>query len=109
MAFGFVLICSLMASKISNDPKVPSSKSIISGTITDKLTGEPLAGVEVKLMDTDVKIYTDFDGKFEMKNIVPGAQAIMVSYISYQDIIENVHTEAGNTSNVTIKLKTVDK
>ena len=106
---GFALLGNLTASKIHEDPKAPSSKSIITGTITDKLTGEPLAGVEIKLLDTDIKIYTDFDGKFEMKDIVPGAQAIMVSYISYQDIIENVHTEAGNTSDLTIKLKSVDK
>ncbi len=86
-----------------------AAKSIISGTITDKITGEPLAGVEVKLLDSEVKIYTDFDGKFEMKDITPGAQAISISYISYQDIIENVHTEAGNNSNVSIKLKSVDK
>jgi hypothetical protein len=104
----FMLVFNLAASNETGKEK-SSAKSVISGTITDKLTGEPLAGVEVKLMDSDVKVYTDFDGKFEMKNVTPGAQAIVVSYISYQDIIENVLAETGNTATVTIRLKSVEK
>ena len=104
----FAFIFTISASNETGKEKA-AAKSVISGTITDKLTGEPLAGVEVKLMDSDLKIYTDFDGKFEMKDVIPGAQAIVVSYISYQDIIENVHTEAGNTATINIKLKAVEK
>jgi hypothetical protein len=109
LVLGFVAVCAINASDLSEKTKVSASKSIISGTVTDKLTGEALAGVEVRLMDSAIKIYTDFDGKFEIKDVQPGAYAIEVRYISYQDIIENIHTEAGSTANVTIKLKSVEQ
>jgi hypothetical protein len=104
-----LVIISAHASDIVEKSKISLTTSIISGTITDKLTGEPLAGVEVKLMDTDIKIYTDFNGTFEIKNVKPGAHAIRVNYISYQDVVENVLTEPGNTTLVKLKLKSVEK
>jgi len=86
-----------------------SRSSVISGRVIDKLTGEALAGVEIKLMDTDLKIYTDFDGNFEIRNINPGAHALLVDYISYQNLVENVHAEKNNTTEVLLKLKSVEK
>ena len=81
----------------------------ISGTILDKLTGEALAGVEVKLLGTEVKVYSDLDGKFEIKNINSGAHAIQVDFISYENVVENVFVNKDNTTNVTLKLKNVVK
>lgn len=109
MVLGFAAICGLIASDFTGEPKNASSNCIINGVITDKLTGEALTGVEVKLMDTDIKIYTDFEGKFQIKDVPPGAHAISVDYISYQDIVENLHTESGSITNVTIKLKSVQQ
>jgi len=86
-----------------------SRSSVISGRVIDKLTGEALAGVEIKLMDTDLKIYTDFDGNFEIRNINPGAHALLVDYISYKNLVENVHAEKNNTTEVLLKLKSVEK
>lgn len=104
-----LVIISAHASDLVEKSKINSTTSVISGTITDKLTGEPLAGVEVKLLDTDVKMYTDFNGTFEIKDVKPGAHAIMVNYISYQDIVENVQTIPGNKTVVYLKLKSVEK
>ena len=104
-----ILAFNSYASDLKVKSKVVVTNSSISGTISDKLTGEPLAGVEVKLMDSEVKIYTDFDGKFELKDVKPGAHAILVNYISYQDIVEDIHTESGSTTNVMVKLKSVEK
>lgn len=81
----------------------------ITGAIVDKITGEALAGVEVKLIGTDIKIYSDLDGKFEIEDVKAGAQAIQVEYISYQNIVENVFVSANETTDVTLKLKSVIK
>ena len=105
------ILAALMVFNIyaSDSKNVSSNSSVISGRVIDKLTGEALAGVEVKLMDTDVKTYTDFDGNFEIKNINPGAHALMVDYISYQNLVENVLAEKSNTTNLVLKLKSVEK
>jgi hypothetical protein len=109
LAFLFLTVCAVNASNEPGKPKVDASKSMISGTVTDNITGEPLAGVEVKLMDSDVKLYTDLDGKFEIKDMQPGTHYVIINFISYQDLIENVQTEKGNVTDVTIKLKSIEK
>jgi hypothetical protein len=97
-----------------NSVAVPASVSaaavttVVSGKITDKLSGEALAGVEVQLLDTNLKAYTDFDGNFEFKNVTPGAHAVKVGLISYQELVKNVYA-ANNSKPVQIKLESVKK
>lgn len=57
---------------------------VLSGTVADQNSGESLVGVEVKLEGTDLKTYTDFDGKFTFKNVKPGEYKLVTNYISYQ-------------------------
>lgn len=64
---------------------------ILSGKITDKASGEELAGVAVKLDGTNHVVFTDFEGNFSFKHINPGNYKIVVEYISYQKIeAENI-------------------
>ncbi len=80
----------------------------IEGVIVDKLNNEPLAGVEVTLLDCNIKVYTNLDGKFEFENIVPGAHAIKVEYISYQSKIENIYlNDSKSNSPWLIKLNNI--
>lgn len=65
-----------------------SSVMVISGTITDSLTGEPLAGVEVQIEGAGVKCYTNFDGNFTFKDLTPGEYKLVTSYISYDKATE---------------------
>ncbi len=44
----------------------------LSGTVFDFQSGEALTGVEVSIEGTDIKVYTDFDGNFEIDNVKPG-------------------------------------
>jgi uncharacterized surface anchored protein len=57
---------------------------VLSGSVADQNSGESLVGVEVKLEGTDLKTYTDFDGKFSIKNVKPGEYKLVTNYISYQ-------------------------
>ena len=93
----------------TENSKTKTTTSAITGTIVDKLTGEPLSGVEVILMDTELKAYTDLDGNFKLQNVFPGAHAIKIDYISYQGAVENIKVEAGNTEKIEVKLKNVEK
>jgi hypothetical protein len=79
----------------------------LSGKVVDKITGEALAGVEIKLMGTEIKTYTDFEGNFELKNLSTGAHALKVDYISYQNVVENVFVKDENSTSITLKLKNV--
>lgn len=59
----------------------------ISGTITDLNTGEAIPGAQVIIRGTQLKVYTDFDGNFNIENVVSGTYNLEVSYISYDDVL----------------------
>ena len=77
----------------------------LSGTVIDFQSGEVLTGVEVIIEGTDIKVYTDFDGNFEIDNVKPGNYNIIASYISYdKSLIENFKADMDNNE-VDIKLQ----
>lgn len=51
----------------------------------DNETGEALTGVAIRFEGSEETVYTDFDGNFEIKNVVPGKYNVLSSYISYED------------------------
>lgn len=54
----------------------------ISGTITDKATGEPLPGVSVRVKDTQTGTVTDMKGYFKLE--APGSESVLViSFTGY--------------------------
>jgi hypothetical protein len=48
------------------------------GTLRGQLVDAPMAGVEVRLVDTDYRAYTDSAGRFEISNLIPGSYRIGV-------------------------------
>lgn len=78
-----VLFVSPMATYAGDNKTDKNKKSEISGQVIDQKTGESLAGALVQLEGTDIKTYTDFEGKFSFENITPGNYVVNVSMISY--------------------------
>jgi hypothetical protein len=111
LIFGIIClaIVTLNAENDSKKSTANSSKCAISGIVKDKNTGEPLTGVEVKLADSDIKLYTDFDGRFEIKNVNAGTHNILINFISYKGISENVKVEPGSSASLAIEMKSVEK
>ena len=82
--------------------KAPAPKTTtISGQVVDHITGEALAGVKVKLDNQTV--YTDFDGNFEIANVVLGTHKISSSLISYNETTVEINCKE-EADDVTIKL-----
>lgn len=82
-----------------------TSSSVLKGKVIDKKTGEALVGAIVKINNTDIKVYTDLDGNFEIKNIKEGQYSLIVSYISYIDsLIENTTVNNKNNGLLEIEL-----
>lgn len=55
----------------------------ISGTVTDKKTGETLIGVTVKLKGSTKGMATDVDGKYSITGLANGKYAVVFQYIGY--------------------------
>ncbi len=56
----------------------------ISGTVSDKKTGETLIGVTVKIKGTTKGVSTDVDGKYILQAMANGKYTLEFSYVGYQ-------------------------
>jgi len=84
----------------------PKANAGITGQVHDGSTGESLAGVAVSLEGSDLKTYTDLDGDFEFKGILPGKYNLVFSFISYnKSLVENLEVKDNGTETIEVKLQ----
>jgi hypothetical protein len=97
---------SMMAkSKESKDSGV--NATVISGKVLDQRTGELLAGVAVTVEGTNIKAYTDFDGRFIIRGIQPGTYTLTTSIISYEKLtVKDVAVTPGMNKEIKLSLTT---
>lgn len=83
----------------------PKASAVITGVVQDVNTGESLAGVTVTLEGTEMKTYTDLDGNFEFKEMMPGTYDLVFSFISYdKKQVKNVVVAGSETESIEVKL-----
>lgn len=44
-----------------------NDEPVVTGVVIDENTGEPVPGVSIEIEGSDEEVYTDFDGRFEIK------------------------------------------
>lgn len=59
----------------------------LSGKVTDFHTGDPLIYAIIKVADSDMEVYSDFEGNFSIKNICEGKIELKITHPSCQDLI----------------------
>ncbi|MEJ5962670.1 TonB-dependent receptor [Pedobacter immunditicola] len=76
----------------------------ISGTVSDKKSGETLIGVTVKIANTTTGASTDVEGRYIISGLAPGKYTIQASYVGYST--KNI-TEVEVKSNVATTMNVV--
>ena len=81
----------------------------VKGTVRDAKTGEVLPLVNVGLMRTADTVFvrgaaSDFDGKFEIKDVKPGSYLLQASCVGYETHLDNLEI-LDNLVNLEIKLR----
>jgi hypothetical protein len=94
----------LYAGNGDGDKKSNLATTSISGKVTDFKTGETLTGVCIRIENTNIEVFSDFDGNFEIKNLKPGNYNLVTSYVSYKSSSINVATQ----SKTDFKLEAID-
>ena len=106
-----VLLSSMVfAVEGENTTKSEESKSTcaLKGQITDKLNGEVLTGVAVRIAENNQVVYTNFDGEFVFENLTPGTYTIETSMVSYKD--ENYAVNANKVDgSLDLQLETIEQ
>jgi hypothetical protein len=82
----------------------PGANYSIKGKVTDE-NGEGLAGVEVLVEGTDKKVYTDFEGNFEVPHLKNGSYTLQFTYVSFTEAKSVFKTIQNNTPESVVKLK----
>lgn len=67
-------------------PLVPAKNVTLTGIVTDSNSGEALAGAQVEVEGTNLKAFTNLDGKFSLTVDAQTAFNLKVKYISYEDV-----------------------
>lgn len=78
----------------------------IVGTLTDKeVNDEPLAFANVLIKGTTKGTTSDFDGLYEIAELVPGTYTVVYSYLGYETVeIPNIAVEAGKVTTVNVPM-----
>ncbi len=71
--------------KVKNDKPVSNAAKEIRGKVVDQETGQPIAGVTVRVKGTAVAVTTDGNGVFKLPNTADDA-ILQISYIGYESI-----------------------
>ncbi len=88
-----------------------ASTGQVKGVLTDKDTGEPIYGASVMVVGTSTGALSDFDGKFLIKRLDPGAYSLRISHLEYNTLeVDNVviTTDLTNEQNFKLSKKVTD-
>ena len=70
--------------KKSNDEVIEEEAGILTGLVSDKADGMPIAGATVKLIGTDYKTETDSNGEYLFDSLPAGTYTVEISILDYQ-------------------------
>jgi iron complex outermembrane receptor protein len=72
----------------------------LSGTVTDTLTGTPLAGASVVLSDTRMGTVTNSNGYYELNNVPTGHTILEISYTGYNTRLVHLDVSRSTVQNI---------
>ncbi|RZL50123.1 MAG: TonB-dependent receptor [Pedobacter sp.] len=92
------MLCMLLVTGVA----VHAQSIVVSGTVTDKLTKEPIPGVSVTIKGKTIGSSTDLKGQFSFSTTEKTPFTVLVSYIGFTSVEREV---TGNTANLTFELE----
>lgn len=85
-------------------PAALAQNGQLSGRVTDDL-GEPLPGVNVLVVGTELGTATDVDGAYTILRVPPGTYTVRFSYVGYQSrVVEGVRITSNQTTTLDAQL-----
>lgn len=97
----------VVLSLLATGGAVAQNTGTIVGTVVDSSEGEPLPGVNVRVIGTQLGAAVDRDGNYTIDGVPTGTQSVEASFIGYQKKTrQNVIVRAGETTTVNFTLQT---
>ncbi len=99
ISYFFKLLCTLifLATAASVVADTPTGKGKITGKVSDKATGLPIAGATVSIPDLKIGANTDDKGLYTLKYLPAGKYLIQVSCVGYASLTETIDLDNAYT------------
>jgi TonB-linked SusC/RagA family outer membrane protein len=88
-------------------PPVAAQQGEVTGRVTDKTSGQSVAGAQVAVVGTTLRALTGQDGRYRLANVPAGAATIRVAFIGYGSVTQPVTIPAGGTAELDVALPQV--
>jgi TonB-linked SusC/RagA family outer membrane protein len=87
-------------------PEAVAQAGTVTGTVTNKQSGQPLAGAQVSLVNARYGGVTDSNGRFTLLNVPAGTYTVSVTFLGYAESRRpNVVVRAGEPAALTFQLE----
>lgn len=86
-------------------PSQAQNTGVISGTVIDQKSGEPLAGTNVFIKGTVLGAASGVDGSYRIVNVPPGKYVVVANYVGYYSKEEELAVVAGEEVKLSFALK----
>ena len=81
-------------------------RGTVTGTVTDRSTNAPLAGVQISITGTQLGTITNNEGRFLITNVPSGTREVRATSIGYSAGYQSVAVSPGETVTVNFTLET---
>lgn len=85
-------------------PAQETTASVISGTVTDAETGNPLPGVNVYINGSASGTSTNTEGEYRFRTTITGKQQLIFSFVGYKTVTRTVDINTQDTLSVNSSL-----
>lgn len=89
--FFLIMLIAFAANTVIAGNTDPEATQTVKGQVLDE-QGAPLAGVEVIVEGVNKKVYTDFDGNFEVSQLKNGVYTLVFNFVSFKETKSVVNT-----------------
>src|SRR3989440_2999609 len=79
----------------------------VTGRVTDKASGQGLAGAQVSIVGTTIRALTGQDGRYRVVNVAPGQASVRVAFIGYGTVTQPVTVPPGGSAQLDVAISQV--
>lgn len=99
----FLLLLLFPFSVFSGNTNEAAARMQVSGKVIDQSSLEELAGVEVRIQNTDIVTFTDLDGRFSFASLPAGNYTLEFRLVSYR-ITQTIADEPDHQLDMTVEM-----
>jgi TonB-linked SusC/RagA family outer membrane protein len=86
-------------------PPLAAQQASVTGTVTDQVSAQPLAGVRVSIVGTARAAFTNQEGRYTITAVPAGTQRVLAAIIGFGALTQAVEVPAEGSATVNFALK----